>query len=127
MRIKLSQLRHIIREEAARAIAEEIDPKKTLYGGGGAEEERNAALEKAGIKPPKTSQSGVPLAPARKYPASQPRRDNPLMRTTFGNKDDEAKRNVALNAARLKKGDAELDEMTESILRAVISRASRRR
>jgi len=125
MRIKLSQLRRIIREVAAGALSE------TLHDGtSGAEEQRDAALAAAGIKPPppKTPQSGVPLAPAtRNYPAPRPRTD-PLMNPMHGGVSGaEEERDDALRAAGLKEEDAELDEMTESILRAVISRASRRR
>lgn len=118
MKIRLSQLRRIIREVAA--------AENTLHGDTSDEEaERDAALAAAGINPPRTPSGGsVPLATPHKYPASQPNRKNPLMGTNFGNtRDVEAERDAALRAV---KGDIGLDEMTESILRAVI-RASRRR
>ena len=123
MRIKLSQLRRIIREVAAGALSD------TLHGDtSGAESERDAALTTAGIKPRQTPQSCVPLAPAtRNYPASQPRTD-PLMNPMYGGVSAaEDERDVALRAAGLKEDDAALEEVTESIFRAVISRASRRR
>jgi len=122
MRIKLSQLRHIIREEAARAIAEAIDPKKTLYPGSrasyAAAAERNAALAAAGMET-----GGVPVATP--VPPRNPKNANPLMNTLKGDPRDSAERDAAL--AGLEEGDAELDEMTESILRTIVSRASRRR
>lgn len=125
MRIKLSQLRFIIREEAARALAEAIDPKKTLYPGSkdsyDAAAQRDAALRAAGMKT-----GGVPVTTP--VAPQKPKNANPLMNTMTGNDrkaDDE--RDVALRDAGLMEDDAELDEMTESILRIIVSRASRRR
>jgi len=129
MRIKLSQLRFIIREEAARALAKAIDPKKTLYPGSNdshdAATERDEALGAAGMKT-----GGVPVATP--VAPQKPKNANPLMNTMTGNDrkaDDERKRerDAALRAAGLMEDDAELDEMTESILRIIVSRASRRR
>ena len=124
MRIKLSQLRFIIREEAARALAKAIDPKATLYpdskGSYDAAAQRDAALGAAGMKT-----GGVPVATP--VAPQKPKNANPLMNTLKGDPKDSADRDDALRAAGLMEDDAELDEMTESILRIIVSRASRRR